>query len=516
MTFRTDVSVDWTQSPRLIFVAQPAVNISIQDLIDTLRVLEEQPWEGLAYPHIIDAAGKENLGNNIFVGITAKLLNAKLGFESRKTSLTSGTVSSDDLSGFTLNDSSAQFITNGATQGAWVVNFTDGSRATILKVVSETQIITDGLGDGTDNQFSIGDYYELLGVVQCEINGGNLVAVESDGITDMIPIIPTVGTQIIRTSASSATLTDQQLQIQQQFLIESLRKDHHAGGEIFYWNPELGDDLLDGTLPNKARKTFASIHDNLIVSDRGDVVFIIRGTSSSVTVTERITISKGSVFVRAPGNTSFLPATAGGPTITITGNNSSISGVTVYNFGGGHPAIRASGGNLRIENSQVISSTGNGIEVLGGSSNFLERVLVRGCANNGILLSNTILTTIESAIIRDNVGYGVKLEASSPGSCAITILDHGICQNNATGGISIGAGVVSTTTTDNFYVALNAQQPIRISDSGIYSDENEKNRIDRTVDSIWDEPKANHTTSGTLGKEIATNKDVITAQIVFK
>jgi len=517
MAVRNDVRVDWSQSPRLIFIAAPSVTISIQDLVDTLRVLEEDLVDGLANSQIIAAAGKENLGGGVSVGITAKLLNARIAFESRKNSTESGSITTLDINGVTINDTSATFISNGVVPGSWVVNLTDGSRATILKVVSETQLITDGLGDGTDNKFEISDVYEIQNVIQCDINGGNIVAVGADGVSVLSPILPTMGTQAVKTASSSATINDQQLQTQQKYLIESLRKDHQASGEIFYWNPLTGSDSNSGELPELPRATFASIHDNLIVSGRGDVVFIVANSGGTgITISERLSISKHSVFLRAPGNTKFIPSTTTGPTITITGNNVSLSGVSVYNIGGGHPAIRANGGNFRMESSQVITSTGNGLEILGGSANFIERVLIRGCAGNGILVKDTTLTNIESSIIRDNVGYGVKYEATSLGSCAISLLDYGVCQNNTTGGVSIGDGVVSTTITDRFYIALNAEQPIRISNLGIYTDENEKNVIDRNVDAIWDELKSTHTTPGSIGNDLATSKNVIAASIVFK
>lgn len=208
MTFRSDITVDWTQSPRLIFVGAPSTTVSIQDLVDTLRFLEERPWEGLAYPSIIEAAGKEDLGGGVAVGITAKLLNARIAFESRKNTVESGTITTPDTNGVTINDSTALFITNGIVPGSWVVNLNDGSRATVLRVVSEIQIITDGLGDGIDNKFDTNDLYEIQNVIQCEVNGGNLVAVAANGIDPISAILPTMGTQAIKTSSSSATLTN--------------------------------------------------------------------------------------------------------------------------------------------------------------------------------------------------------------------------------------------------------------------------------------------------------------------
>lgn len=82
MTFRADVTVDWSASPRIITVASPSVEITIQDLVDTCRVLESQ-IANLGYPHLINAAGKEALGGGTFVGITATLQNALVAFEPR-------------------------------------------------------------------------------------------------------------------------------------------------------------------------------------------------------------------------------------------------------------------------------------------------------------------------------------------------------------------------------------------------------------------------------------------------
>ena len=82
MTIRTDVTIDWTVSPRIITVASPSVEISIQDLYDTCMDLEAKS-DAIDDPHIINAAGKEELGPGVLVGLTATLQNALLAFEAR-------------------------------------------------------------------------------------------------------------------------------------------------------------------------------------------------------------------------------------------------------------------------------------------------------------------------------------------------------------------------------------------------------------------------------------------------
>jgi len=82
MTARNDVSVNWSSSPRIITVLAPSTEITIQDLVDTCRINEEQLFN-LQYPKLIDANGKDALGGGVFVGITATLQNALLAFEAR-------------------------------------------------------------------------------------------------------------------------------------------------------------------------------------------------------------------------------------------------------------------------------------------------------------------------------------------------------------------------------------------------------------------------------------------------
>ncbi len=79
---RNDVTVDWAASPRIIWVAAPSIEITMQDLRDTLRSLEMSE-EGILYAPLLESSGKQNLGGGVLVGLTIKLLNAKLAFEAR-------------------------------------------------------------------------------------------------------------------------------------------------------------------------------------------------------------------------------------------------------------------------------------------------------------------------------------------------------------------------------------------------------------------------------------------------
>lgn len=82
MTILSNVRVDWDASPRVITVLSPATTISIQDLVDTCRSLEAE-LVNLAFPKLINASGKDQLGIGVYVGITCTMLNAQLAFEAR-------------------------------------------------------------------------------------------------------------------------------------------------------------------------------------------------------------------------------------------------------------------------------------------------------------------------------------------------------------------------------------------------------------------------------------------------
>ena len=82
MTIRSDVSVDWSTSPRIVMVAAPSAEITVQDLVDTCRNFEDLSPNS-SRKKLIDAAGKEFLGGTTYVGITATLQNAVIAFEAR-------------------------------------------------------------------------------------------------------------------------------------------------------------------------------------------------------------------------------------------------------------------------------------------------------------------------------------------------------------------------------------------------------------------------------------------------
>lgn len=215
-------------SPRIIEVDEPTTSISVQEIVDLVRAWEDTVL-GMNFPFLIDAAGKEDLGGGVSVGITATLQNAVIAFAMQGGVDSTGSVTTPDTTGIVLIDEdNGTFITDGILAGDTVVNTTDNSITSVQSVDSETQLTTFGLQSGTDNQFDSGDSYKVWNKVATEVSGGNLVAVDENGAI-MSPFLPTAQTYVTRSASSSATLTDPDLE---NVVWDALVADHLATGSF--------------------------------------------------------------------------------------------------------------------------------------------------------------------------------------------------------------------------------------------------------------------------------------------
>ena len=199
------LTIDYTRSPRVITIPKTLVSVEAQDLYDTLRFNEERPSSGLPYDPLVKAGGKEVIGAN-FVGITLTLLDARLAFEQRTAVASTGGATSNDVLGKTLVDTGANFVADGIVPGDTVWNVTDLSFATILEVVDANTLVHLKLDGGSDNEWAISDAYRVYATVQCEVVGGNLVAVGPDGVTPINEIHPTAFTQVQSEKSTSPSI----------------------------------------------------------------------------------------------------------------------------------------------------------------------------------------------------------------------------------------------------------------------------------------------------------------------
>lgn len=214
MAERADITVDWGLSPRLIEVALPSTEVINQDLHDTLKSNTlgageaDDSLENMDDDPIIDSAGKEDLGGGVEVGITSTLLNGQVAFGRTSPRTGAETISTADAAGETLIAAAATLQTDSCQRGDWVINWTDRSVTEILTVDSETQASCRPLSGGVTNQFNLNDVVTVWAVEECELGGGNTVALDAADLS-INPLFTTFGRFATRAAASQATATDQ-------------------------------------------------------------------------------------------------------------------------------------------------------------------------------------------------------------------------------------------------------------------------------------------------------------------
>ena len=201
-------TVTWGVSPRIIIIPSPITEVTIEDLQDTCQDLEDSET-GIVFPRLRATAGGEDLGGGVSVGWTMTLNNAQIQFEGRTAATENGAVTTSDTTGTLLHASGGAFVTNGVSRGDTVFNNVTGGMATILSVTDNQNLVSQVLSGGSRATWLNTDTYTVYLNEQCEITGGNLVATDDVGAS-ISAILESPNVQILKTSSSSATTTNQE------------------------------------------------------------------------------------------------------------------------------------------------------------------------------------------------------------------------------------------------------------------------------------------------------------------
>jgi len=335
------VTVNWALSPRIIKIPAPLTEATIFDLQDTLLDLEDDEV-GIAFPFLRKTSGGENLGSGVTVGWTMQLQNAQIQFESRTTALCSGVATANDPTGTILTNSAAQFVTDGIYRGCTMFNATTGAMASIVLVISDTQLQIEPLSGGSRATWEIGDTYLVYPNVQCGVTGGNLVAVDENG--DAIsPIMQSPNVQILLTSSSSATN-------QNSLSIEHSSFNGGQGVSLDQLNGYTGTDGLQGStmFPSKTIAEAKSI-----VAKRGlpNAIFVV----GAITVGATESIEDYTIYGKDSEST---PMNLIDGCVTI---NSILYNVHVSGFCGGRMSIHKS----HINDIHRLDATSGGVIIEG-------------------------------------------------------------------------------------------------------------------------------------------------------
>jgi len=265
------VTIDWVSSPRIIYIPLAVRTVSAQDLVDTLRAIESDLGAlDDVDPLIYEATGKTALDESgTVVGITVVLLNAQIYFVPDTTPISTGTATSNTTASgraISLIDNTATFITSGLVRGDTIYNDTTGALATIISVISETELESVFLTGGSRDTWLIGDSWVAYNQQQCPIEGGNVVAIDDAVLQNLLsPVLESPNVQIVRSSSSSATLQE----------LSSIQYSSFNGGvTIEIGSANSGTTFPVGT-PEYPVNNLADAH--TIAEDRGFVTFFVRG-----------------------------------------------------------------------------------------------------------------------------------------------------------------------------------------------------------------------------------------------
>lgn len=251
-------------SPRIIEILPPTTSVSVQEIYNVIRDWEQEPANE-SFEKLVEGSGKQDLGGDIMVGITVRLLNAKVRFSGRCAPLTAeGTCDAENLPGVLLSQTGIDFVATGVYPGCTVYNRTSGSMESVIEVLSSTQLRCFTLRGGSRSTWLAGDTCIVYPNVQCEIGGGNLIAIDANG-DEMSSIYQSPNVQIVKTSSSSATLTDAALE-------EELNYQGHVAIDTVFGTE--GTDYPIGTQFSPVK----SVDQAKIIADRyGFRDFLLRG-----------------------------------------------------------------------------------------------------------------------------------------------------------------------------------------------------------------------------------------------
>ena len=236
------------------------------------------------------------------------------------------------------------------------------------------------------------------------VGGGNLVATNQYNNN---PILPTEYTQVSIQSSSSATISQLEI-INLQHMIESQRGEHAGFGDVYYWDPQNGNDTNNGSTPDSATATWSAA-EGLCTDGGDDIVFMSMPSINGYTTSEQIVFTKNAVHLRGPGPL-FVVKPSGVPTaVFFSGVNRStmsslrISANWLSTSGGTHfdgNGISISGcEQIHVTNTHIYDTPKHGIHIDGGEHIDVQHCEMARAGGHGIAL----LDDAKECIFKDNI-----------------------------------------------------------------------------------------------------------------
>lgn len=340
--------------------------------------------------------------------------------------------------------------------------------------------------------------------VICSVSGGNIVAINQYNNN---PIYPTAFTQITISQSSSPTLIQSTSDYAMMYMIEALRGRKSAVGSIFYWNPTNGNDSNDGSSPTNAVATFNKAQ-TLATAGAGDIIFALATASGGVTTTtEKINITKAGLKVRGAGYAfQMIPSTSGSATVVISGDSIEFEGFYVKSASGGTDnGITVTGDNVLIKDCWVNGVSGNGIDISSSARTQIDTCAIEDSDGIGIKMgSSTTNGKVKQSIVSGNGSHGVALVGTG---ISDNIFENNLIFNNSGYGIDVGSGVTRTGVRLNHTFSGNTLGQTRDLGTGTFIETPAGGASASDIaDAVWDEVITGHATPGTTGQVLKATK----------
>ena len=262
---------------------------------------------------------------------------------------------------------------------------------------------------------------------------------------------------------------------------QRLAHTHQVHGDVFYVDPTNGASHGSGARGGDA-DPYASVqdcHDNAVTDSNHDLIILRAGAAAGVTtLTEAVTLSKRYLLIRGPGRDFIWTRSGNGDTITITADGIELSGFQLETAatGSGHGIQITDADFLRVHNTWINATRGDGINILRGencqihnnfftdtgqsgagegidikgtagssNNNVIRDNIFRDCAGDAIAIAGgtTNNTTIVDNIIEGSTGWGIDIGASS-----VDAVVCGNCLGNNSSG-NINDGGTTTVSANN-------------------------------------------------------------------
>lgn len=343
---------------RVIQVDSPQTSVTIQDLLNQIRVYEEN-LNNLDYGHIANAYGKQALGGGSFIGITLELINDwRIAFEARPGSDTVlCTVSGGNL--VAIN----QYSNNPIKPTAFTqINIAQSSSPTIIQADANYGMLYM-LESMRGRNRSVGAIWYWNPTTGSDAN---------DGLTPLNAVATFNKAQTLATAGA---------------------------GDIIFALATASGGITTTT------EKLAITKSSLKVRGAGYQFQLVPTTAGASTVS----ITGDSVEFEG-----FYVATAGTGSenaITITGDNALIKNVWIKSATGNGIDVSSSA-RTQIENSAIEDSTLTGIKIGASTSRTtIKQCILSGNGADGADLSGSAITdnVFENNLIFNNTGYGIDI-----------------------------------------------------------------------------------------------------------